>query len=203
MDAKPSTKAGQRLATMQKLVQIGRSQFARHGYAQTSTEELVHLAGITRGALYHHFGSKEGLFKAVVEDVQRDIGQRIADAVSAVDAPWEQLRLGCQAFLAASLDPEVQRILLIDAPAVLGWEIWRQMDAENAMRLLEGNLRELVEAGLIAVPSVAALTHLLSGAMNEAVLWIARAENAPQALAETIATLDQLLSALRRDQNSA
>lgn len=196
-EMRPHTKAEQRAETTRKLTRAARAQFTEHGYAQTSTEAIVHLAGVTRGALYHHFGNKEGLFKAVVAEVQHDIAERVAEASQVPEHPWDQLILGCHAFLRASLEPDVQRILLIDGPAIIGWDVWRQMDAENAMRLLEAGIHELAESHIIEVASVPAATHLLSGAMNEAVLWIARSSEPLQALDETIAVLEQLLAGLR------
>jgi AcrR family transcriptional regulator len=176
-DTHPHTKAQQRIETTGKLIRIAREQFTKFGYHQASMEAIVQLAGVTRGALYHHFGSKEGLFKAVVAEVQREVGQQVAEAAYAQEDAWRQLIDGCRAFLEASLAPDARRILLIDGPAIIGWEAWREMDAENAMRLLEEGIRELAEAGIIKVVSVPAATHLLSGAMNEAVLWIARSES--------------------------
>lgn len=196
-NARPHSKAEQRADTMRRLLDVARTQFSEHGYAQTATETIVSLAGVTRGALYHHFGSKEGLFKAVVAEVQRDVARRVDEATQATPDPWEQLLVGCRAFVRASLEPDVQRIMLIDGPAVIGWEAWRQMDADNAMSLLEAGLQELSELGIIQVASVTAATHLLSGAMNEAVLWIAGAPAPLPALDETLATLDDLLNGLR------
>src|SRR5690606_24258433 len=122
---------------------------------------------------YHYFENKQGLFKAVVAEVQADVARLVAAASETTADPWQQLIVGCRAFLRASLEPDVRRIMLIDGPAVLGWEAWRKLDAENAMRLLEAGINELAGQGLIAVASAAAATHLLSGAMNEAALWIA------------------------------
>jgi AcrR family transcriptional regulator len=195
----PSTKAAQRAETTRRLLDVARAQFAEYGYAHASTEAIVQLAGVTRGALYHHFGSKEGLFKAVVAEAQQAVAQHVAAAAAASADPWHQLLAGCEAFVRASLDPDVQRILLIDGPAVIGWDAWRELDAQNAMRLLEAGLQALADAHIIKVASVRAATHLLSGAMNEAVLWIARAEQPAQALEATTATLEQLLMGLRVD----
>jgi len=192
------TKATQRATTIRELVRVGREVFAQQGFAQASTEEIVQRAGLTRGALYHHFSGKEGLFRAVLEDVQQDIAHRVAEAAGRTTAPWEQLLDGCRAFLTASLDPHIQQIVLIDAPAVLGWELWRRLDAEHSMKLLEDALGALVEAGQIEPLPVDALTHLLSGAMNEAALWIARSDRREQALTDAILTLDYLLESLRR-----
>lgn len=196
-DKKSISKAEQREATTQKLMAIGRDVFTRRGYAQTATEEIVQLAGVTRGALYHHFSSKEGLFKAIVEEVQKEVAQKIEEASAQTDDLWEQLLGGCRAFLTASLDPQVQQIMLIDGPAVLGWEAWREMDARHSLTLLKEVLGLLAEESLIAPPSVDALAHLLSGAMNEAALWIARAEQPEKALSEAVSTLEQVLNALK------
>jgi AcrR family transcriptional regulator len=196
-EARPLTKAAQRAETTARLLTVARAQFAEHGYAQAATETIVRLAGVTRGALYHHFGSKEGLFQAVVAEVQRDVAQKVAEAAVGVDDPWEQLLAGCRAFLRACLEPDVQRILLLDGPAVIGWEAWRALDAEHAMRLLEEGLGALVALGRMQPVAVPAATHLLSGAMNEAVLWAARAAEPQRALDEATVVLEQLLSGLR------
>ena len=191
------TKAAQREATIRRLLQVGREIFAAEGYAGAVTEEIARRAGVTRGALYHHFAGKEALFAAVLTAVQHDVAGRVAAAADDTD-PWAQLRAGCHAFLAASLDPTVQRIMLLDGPAVLGWENWRALDAEHSMRLLREGLEALIAQGLIAPQPVEALTHLLSGAMNEAALWIARSAQTEQALAEATAALDRLLDGLRQ-----
>lgn len=193
------TKAAQRDATTRRLITTARSLFAERGYAETPTESIVRQAGVTRGALYHHFGSKDGLFNAVLDDVQRDIARRVADAAQSQPDPWDQLTAGCHAFLAAALDPEVQRIMLIDAPAILGWEEWRRSDAANAMRLLHDSLLELHGLGQLAVASPESAAHLLSGAMNEAALWIAQSDDIGGALAAALDALDLMLGGLRND----
>jgi AcrR family transcriptional regulator len=190
------TKVQQREATVHKLLQISRALFTEYGYAQTSTEAIVERASVTRGALYHYFGNKEGLFKAVLNEVQHDVAQRIEAATQQSSDPWAQFVAGCHAFLAASLEPDVQRIMLIDAPAVLGWDTWRQMDAEYSMKALHEGLSELATRNMIQPLPIDALVHILSGAMNEAALWIARADQPQQALTDATITLEQLLQAL-------
>lgn len=197
------TKAEQRTVTTAKLVVTSRALFAELGYAQTPTEEIVRRAGVTRGALYHHFENKEGLFHAVVVAVQQDVAQRIMAAADAAVDLWEQLLAGCRAFLEATLDPEVRRILLLDAPAVLGWEKWRALDAEHSMQTLDWILTALVQEGRIQVISIPAAVHLLSGAMNEAALWIAQAEQPERALEEAMATLAQLLTGLQTNEGES
>lgn len=192
-----NTKAQQREATMKKLIQIARDIFTRDGYAHAATEEIVQLAGVTRGALYHHFGSKEGLFQAVLASVQADVGMRVEARSNQISDIWEQLIGGCIAFLEASLDPQVQRIMLIDAPAVLGWELWRELDAQYSMASLREVLSELMDKGQIAPLPLTALTHLLSGAMNEGALWIAQSDNPQQALREASEALTHLITRLR------
>lgn len=191
------TKAQQREAMTKKLIQIARDIFTRDGYANAATEEIVQLAGVTRGALYHHFGSKEGLFQAVLASIQQDVAERIHQVADQELDSWEQLIRGCIAFLEASLDPQVQRIMLIDAPAVLGWSLWRELDAQHSMASLREVLSELMDKGQIAPLPLTALTHLLSGAMNEGALWIAQSDNPQRALREASEALTHLITRLR------
>lgn len=195
--APATTKAQQREMTRAKLIAIARDIFARDGYAHTATEDIVKAAGVTRGALYHHFTNKDDLFRAVVEDIQAEIAGRIVDESEKAPDSWAELIAGCRAFLASSIDPNLQRIMLIDAPAVLGWEAWRKLDAEYGTRLLREILEVLQQQGIIKPRSMEALVHLLTGAMNEASLWIAQSPQPQQALAEAQAELETLLTALR------
>ncbi len=194
----PITKAAQTEATTHKLIGIAREQFAKRGYAHTGTEDLVQAAGVTRGALYHHFRDKQDLFRAVLDDVQRKVGERVEAAASKHGDPWDQFVAGCRAFLAASTDPDTQQIMLIDGPAVLGWDAWREMDSQYSLRSLKEVLHVLTENQVIAAQPVDALAHLLSGAMNEAALWVARSEHPRKALNEALTSLELLMSALRR-----
>jgi AcrR family transcriptional regulator len=190
------TRAEQREATRRALLAEGRRRFADDGYHDVALAEVAEAIGATKGAAYHHFGSKTGLFRAVVADVQTELGERVAAAAEAQDDPWEQLRAGCRAFLASGTDPAVRRVLLEDAPAVLGWDEWRAMDEASSARHLAEALAALMQANIIAAQPVEPLTRLLSGAMNEAALWIARSEN-PAALDEATTALDGLLKGLR------
>jgi AcrR family transcriptional regulator len=192
----PMTKAQQREATTARLIEVACQVFTRDGYANAATEEIVHLAGVTRGALYHHFGSKEGLFQAVLREVQRQVGGRIQAATAGHATVRAQLIAGCLAFLEASLDPQVQRIMLIDAPAVLGWSLWREYDAEYSMKSLREALDALKAEGRLPGLPLEALTHLLSGAMNEAALWIAQSADQQAALVEGSQALTLLLQAM-------
>ncbi|MEU7984676.1 helix-turn-helix domain-containing protein [Streptosporangium canum] len=196
MNRAPRSKAQQRLETRRALVAEGRRLFARRGYGAVSLAEIVESAEMTKGALYHHFDSKADLFRTVVEQVQQEVADRVTAAAEARENPWEQLIAGCHAFLAASSDPEVQQIMLIDGPAVLGWEEWRAMDEASSARHLTEALTTLMEAGVIVRQPVAPLARLLSGAMNEAALWLARSAD-PAGLADTTAALSRLMASLR------
>ena len=184
-------------ATRARLLEVARRMFVAHGYQGVPAEDLVREAGLTRGALYHHFGGKDGLFAALYEQVQREVTARIDAAADVHADPWEALVAGCHAFLECCIDPEVQRIVLLDAPVVLSWEAWRAVDERHGLGSLAMGLRMAHEAGSIEGDSLEAVAHLLLGAMNEAALWIARAEEPTAALREARIGLDRLLRGLR------
>ncbi|TDQ40353.1 TetR/AcrR family transcriptional regulator [Aureibacillus halotolerans] len=184
--------------TILKLIGIARHYFTDHGFANTSLEAIVKDANMTRGALYHHFPNKKELFRIVFESVHEQVGKRVEQEAEKGEDGWEQLQLGCRAFLAAAIEEDHKRIMLIDGPAVLGWEAWRTFDQKNAMRLLHEQLTGMQAQGLIKEMSVEALTHLLSGALNEASLWCAQHQNQQQAVEETMAVVELFLQGLKR-----
>ncbi|MEX1022791.1 MAG: helix-turn-helix domain-containing protein [Dehalococcoidia bacterium] len=171
-------KAEQSDRTRAALIRVARQLFAERGYASTSTEEVVQQAGVTRGALYHHFRDKQDLFEAVFIDIQEEARVGIRGASSMATEPWDRFRAGFDEYLNHSMDPTIQRITLIDAPAVLGWERWRELD--YSLDMLQGALAFLQEEGVIAaaLPSDE-LAHLLRGVANEASQMIASASDAP------------------------
>lgn len=183
-------------ATAQALLDEATRQFAELGYAAVSLEGVATAVGVTRGAIAHHFGTKGQLFTQVVGRIHEAVGERVAAAADAVADPWEAFEVGCWTFLEQSHAPSVRRILLIDAPAVLGWATWRERDAMTSGRHLGEALTGLVEAGLIDVASVPAMTALLSGAMNEVALWAASGAD-DGALEQAWHELRRLLAALR------
>jgi AcrR family transcriptional regulator len=187
-------------ATRAALLSAGRALFAQRGYAAVATEEIVRRARVTRGALYHHFRGKEDLFRAVVEDVERELTERIAAEALAVEAvdPWAALQAGARAFLDASAEPEVQRIIMLDAPAVLGWEAWREIGERYGLGLVEGVLEAAMEAGALARQPARPLAHVLIGALDEAAMYVARADDVALAREEMAGTMDRLLEGLRR-----
>ncbi|GAA4776696.1 TetR/AcrR family transcriptional regulator [Streptomyces sanyensis] len=194
-------RAEQRAATRRALLGEGRRRFAADGYQGVVLAEVAEAVGVTKGAAYHHFESKAGLFHAVVAEVLEELGARVAAAAERESDAWEQLRAGCRAFLGAGSDPSVRRIVLVDAPTVMGWEEWRALDEGSSARHLREALSSLVEAGVLARQPVEPLTRMLSGAMNEAALWVARS-GSPEALELAVGTLDRILDGLRVERPS-
>ncbi|MEV0650617.1 TetR/AcrR family transcriptional regulator [Phytomonospora sp. NPDC050363] len=191
-----STRAEQREQTRRALLTEGRRRFAADGYGAVVFDDVAKAVGVTKGAAYHHFGSKLGLFTAVVRQAQEDLGERVAAAADAVADPWESFLAGCRAFLTAGADPGIRRIVLVDAPVVLGWNEWREIDDSSSARHLGEALCGLMTDGVIASRPLTPLTRLLSGAMNEAAVGLAR-EPAEYGLDETVAALEGLLRGLR------
>jgi AcrR family transcriptional regulator len=191
------TQSERSAATREALIAAARELFAERGYAAVGTEEIVRKAGLTRGALYHQFGGKRELFEAVYETIEREVTERIAaDALVGSD-PLEALRAGARAFLDHCLEPDVQRIVLIDAPSVLGWERWREIGARYGLGLIEATLQAAIDAGAISPAPVKPLAHVLLGALDEAAMAVARAEDPAAASNEMDVVLGSMLDGLR------
>lgn len=191
-------KAEQSQATVAAITAIARRHFSSKGYAATATEDIVREAGVTRGALYHHFNGKHGLFEAVFEAVLQDISADIMRAAEAESDPWRGFAAGCDAFLESAANPAIQRIVIVDAPAVISWERWRELDTEHGSQLLREGVQELHAAGLLETNSIDAVTFLLVGAMNEAAMWIARSEEPQAALVQAQENLRAMINGLRK-----
>ena len=193
MERKHRTQAQRSAATRAALIAAARRLFAERGYAAVGTPEVVAAAGVTRGALYHQFAGKAELFLAVYEALEQELAERVGEQVAAGGAtdPLDALTLGAEAFLDACAEPEVQRIVLIEAPAVLGWDTWRAIGLKYGLGLTEAILRAAMEAGRIAEQPVRPLAHVLIGALDEAALYVARA-------ADPAAARDEMRAVLRR-----
>ena len=190
-------KAEQGEATRAQLVATARALFAEDGYRSTGTEEIVQRAGVTRGALYHHFKDKKDLFRAVHLQVEAEVTASIGESMAAAKDPYGMLRIGVLAFLDASTDPEIARIALVDAPSVLGWQEWREIDLQYGLGLLVAGLQGGMDTGTLRVQPVVPLAHLMLGAMSEAGMVIANAEDPVAARAEVEGPLLGLLEGLR------
>ncbi|HJQ05216.1 MAG TPA: TetR/AcrR family transcriptional regulator [Nocardioides sp.] len=192
------TQAERSAATRAALVSAARALVAEHGYAALSTDQIAKAAGVTRGALYHQFDGKEELFAAVFEQVESEIAERI-DAFIEAAAPTDvesTLRANIDAWLATCAEPDFHRIALIEAPAVLGWERWREVGLRYGVGLVESALSSLIEAGLVADRPVRPLAHVLVGALDEAALYCAQAEDRARATAEVRDALLAVLTGL-------
>lgn len=194
MDGK---KAAQSLATRRKLVQVGRKLFAARGFSGVSAEDIVAAADVTRGALYHQYDGKTGLFEAVVEAVMQDVHAKIARETAAIADPLRALDHGVGVFLKAGADPGLQQILFVDAPAVLGWLKWRAMDARYGLGLLKQALAGAMEAHLLRRLDVDLLAHILMGALTETAVLIAKSPHPTKARAEAGRVLASMIDGWR------
>jgi AcrR family transcriptional regulator len=172
--------------------------FAERGYAAVGTEEIVARAGVTRGALYHHFADKRDLFRAVHEERERSLVEDIAARIGGIEDPWELMVTGIRAFLDACVDPALMRISLVDAPVVLGWTEWREIDERHGLGLVSFGLQNAMERGAIEPQPVKPLAHLFMGAMAEAAMVIANADQPKAAREDVEPALLALLYGLRK-----
>ena len=201
MNVNRRTQAERTAATRGALVDAARTLFGERGYADVGTAEITEAAGVTRGALYHHFGDKLGLFRAVVEAAETDllgtVGDRVvdtevADAIAA-------MRQGVRVFLDELGDPALRQLLLTDAPSVLGWAEWREIGQRAAIGMVEGLLQMAVDQGRIAPQPLHALAVVFMGAVDEAALYVAHSDDPEQAHAEVLAVVDRIVDAFVLD----
>jgi AcrR family transcriptional regulator len=192
-----SSRDAEAQATRDALVQAGLDLFAKRGYADVGTEEIVARAKVTRGALYHHFRNKQDLFRAVHERVEQELMQRVGERMEGADGAWELMISGMRAFLDACEEPAVKRIALTDAPVVLGWREWREIDEKHGLGLTRAALAGAVEAGVLREMPLDATAHLLVGAIAEAAFVIANADDAKATRREVESALVGLLEGLR------
>jgi AcrR family transcriptional regulator len=181
-------------STREALIAAARPLFTERGYDNVGTEEIVRAAGVTRGALYHHFGDKASLLDAVYNRIEAESTERVARIVlgSELHSPLEAMKAGIEAFLEECAQPELRQIALHDAPAVLGWERWREIGAANGLGLIEASLAAAIEAEEIRPVPVKPTAHLLMGALDEAAMLLARDER-PEARGEVTEVLVTLL----------
>jgi AcrR family transcriptional regulator len=200
MNVTRKTQAERTEATRTALIVAARPLFAGRGYAGVGTEEIARAAGVTRGALYHHFEGKRELFEAVYEQIEIELAERIAAGALEANAssPLVAMKAGAEMFLLASTEPETQQIVLLDGPSVLGWDRWREIATEHGLGLIEATLQAAIEAEEIDSQPVRPLAHVLMGALDEAAMLVARAEDAERMRAEVGRTVAVLLDGLSR-----
>jgi AcrR family transcriptional regulator len=185
-------------ATREHLVDVATDLFAADGYDATSIEAVMRAAGVSKGALYHHFPGKDALFEAVLDRTTERIEAALVEAATGLDSPADLVRVGCLTWIRLAVDPVVQQIMLIDAPAVLGWQRWRERDEANTLGALRGALAHAATQGVLDPRHVDVFAHALLATANELAIMIARSEHPTEALAEAedalAALLDRILT---------
>lgn len=189
------TKAEQTLRTRRVILDRARHLFATKGYAATGTEEIISELGITRGALYHQFNDKLGVFKAVISEAYGEITAYIKDRIQPLDDNWEQLIVGCQAFLEIAQQEELRRLVFIEAPAVLAADTLAEFD-QHGFGLLHESIRIAVNEGKLNTIDAEGFAHLVNGSLNELAGWVAQSNDSKrlktaQQLVETLLTRHQ------------
>ncbi len=193
---RPNKNVARGEATRAQLIAIATRMFADRGYEETSVEAVLREAGVSRGSLYHHFASKEALFEAVAEEVETSVGEQTMAAADGITEPVAALRAGFLAWIRLAGDPVVRRILLIDAPSVLGWERWRAMEERHALGLIRLVLQAIAEQGRLRPELVGSLAHVLLASVNEVALLVARSDDKETAMESGADAIDELLQRL-------
>jgi AcrR family transcriptional regulator len=183
-------------ATREQLIAVATRLFAARGYDGTSIDAVQQGAGVSRGSLYHHFASKDALFEAVLEEIETRVGNEVIAAAATTTDPVAGLRAGCLAWVRLAGDPVVQRILLIDAPSVLGWQRWRAMEEAHALGLMKAALQEVAKDGRLPPDLVNMFAHTLLASVNEVALLVARSDHPDDAMKEGTYAVDALLQRL-------
>lgn len=185
----------------ERLIAVATELFGERGYHQTGTEEIVRRSGVTRGSLYHHFTDKAALFEEVFDRADQRVSSQVRAAASAANErgedPWSVFVAGWEAVLDTAVDEPLQRIRVVDAPAVLGWRKWQERNARYTIANIQAGLVLLLEHGVLAPQPVAPLAQLLMGLSNQAVAAIAGAENPLRARQDIGAAVRRLLEGLR------
>lgn len=200
MDRRIDRRIDKGQATRRHLIEVATELFADRGYEGTSIEAVLERTRMSRGSLYHHFRGKDRLFEAVVESVHRQVGESALAAVNASGAtePHDLLKAAELAWIRLAGEPVVRRILLIDAPTVLGWRRWRDLEAQYGLGMLKTVLQQAADAGRVPADLVESFAHILLAAGNELALVIALAEDVPAAQATAEAAVEEFLTRLLR-----
>ena len=183
-------------ATREHLLAVATALFAERGYEATSIEAVLQAAGVSRGSLYHHFAGKDALFEAVLEVLETDVGRRTMEAATGVTDPAEALRAGCLAWIEIAGDPVIQQILLIDAPAVLGWERWRELGERHGLGLIKAGLAAVADQGGLAPGLIEVFSHVILAAIDEIALFVARSDQTGTATQDGTAAINEVLNRL-------
>jgi AcrR family transcriptional regulator len=192
------TQAQRTAATRAVLTAAARELFASKGFSEVSTQAIGEAAGVTRGALYHQFADKTELFAAVYEDVEKEVVAEVAARIVVAEpaSALAAMRLGARLFLDVCAAPGIAQIVLIDAPSVLGWERWREVGVKYGLGVIEAMLTQAIAEGSVPQQPVRASAHVLLSALDEAALYVSRAEDAALAREEMYAVCDRLIAGI-------
>jgi AcrR family transcriptional regulator len=193
-----SKRVDQGRATRARLVEVATELFARKGFEETSTEAVLDAADVSRGSLYHHFRSKEALFEAVLESVEERIGTATRAAGEGAADAAEAVRSGCHAWITLAGDPVVQRIVLVDAVSVLGWQRSREIQQGAALGTLTAVMQVLVADERVPPTMAEVFAHIVFATMSELALTIVQAPDPVAARARAVAAVDEFLARLLR-----
>ena len=191
-------RAAQGRATRGQLIEVATRLFAEHGYEGTSIEAVLSAAGVSRGALYHHFAGKEALFEAVVSAEYAQVMVELTEVISGCADPVDALRTAALAWISLAADPVIQRVVLVDAPSVLGWDRWRAMDDGRTLGALRALLQAVSDTGRLPAELVAPFSHMILAALDEIVMVVARAPDSTAAVAEGRMAVEALVDRLLR-----
>ena len=183
--------------TRQALVDSAVALFTERGYAGTSLDEVAKRARVTKGALYHHFAGKQALFEAAFDAVEADVVARLSGAISAPGDPWEATKEGLRAFLRVCLEPSYQRIVIHEAPVVMGWERWREAEERSTFGIVRDALGTPIDAGEIEPMPLDALARVVFGALSAGATTIASSAQPKQTSAEVGECVERVLGGLR------
>ena len=185
-------------ATRRQLVDVATRLFAEQGYEDTSTEQVLREAGVSRGSLYHHFDGKDRLFEAAVEHVEQGVVERLMAIDLRHRDPVKVLRVGCAEWIALVEDPAVRQIVVTDAPAVLGWQRWREIDERYGFGLLKAAVQAVADAGRLAMDDVDVVAHVVLGALNEAALLVASPDATTATRRDAAKAVDRIIDGFLR-----
>jgi AcrR family transcriptional regulator len=194
----PGKRAAQGRATRGQLIDVATRLFAENGYEGTSIEAVLAAAGVSRGALYHHFAGKEALFEAVVAAITDRVSAELMEAIAGCTDPVDAMRIAALAWIGLAGDPVVQRVVLVDAPSVLGWERWRAMDDGQTLGSMKMMLQAVSDSGRLPSGLVEPFAHMILAALDEFALVVARAPDPEAAVAEGRVAVEALLDRLLR-----
>jgi AcrR family transcriptional regulator len=194
----PGKRAAQGRATRGQLIEVATGLFADHGYEGTSIEAVLAAAGVSRGALYHHFAGKEALFTAVLEALSARITAQMTEVITGCTDPVDAVRTAALSWIDLAGDPVIQRIMLVDAPSVLGWEQWRDMDEGRTAAAMRDMLQAVSDTGRLPGELVGPFAHMILAALDEAAMVVARAPNSRAAVAEERHAVEEFLARLLR-----